>query len=214
VRHYDNLPFVGQRGLEQQRIWKTQQITDREFEENKLEPIERMIQEVQRDARTQFEMPLTLYQQLSEVAQLGSLESRLRCNFDQLNGIDRDEFDKLEQRCSSLRAELESWENEQRALLQSQKGKDLARGEKELEATISAEKVAKEEFLRISGEYDYSQCLSRTEILRSETITLFPTLDVAARRFITRASEDSNNANVKIAEVIGARELFVNQFRK
>lgn len=214
VRHYDNLPFVGQRGLEQQRLWKEQQIAEREGEERKLEPVERLIVEVQRKARSQVETPVSLYQQLSAVSQLEILRLRLESNITQLNGIGRDEFDKLAQRCSTLDAELKLWEEEQRTLLLSQKSKDVTRAETELASATTDATQTRDEFLKIAGARDYSMWLPRIDEIRRETIEQFPISDVAAGQFKSRALELRRDADVTREKLIGARRLFVQIFQK
>ena len=214
VRHYDNLPFVGQRGLDQQRVWKEQQITERAAEERRLEPIERMVSEVQRESRTQFETPVSLYKQLAEVAQLAELQTRLEKNVAQLNGIDRAKFDELEQQRAKLAEELRRWEDEQRTLLQSQKSKDVKRAEAALATTAADEARAKDAFHSISKERDFSAWLPRIEELRLEMHAQIPSPEIAARRFESRAAEARHDADVKRAELIGARRLFVQRFPK
>lgn len=68
VRHYDNLPFVGKRGLEQQRTWKEKELAARESEERRLEPLERACAEAQREWRAEFETPVDLYRELARPA--------------------------------------------------------------------------------------------------------------------------------------------------
>jgi putative exonuclease SbcCD C subunit/AAA domain-containing protein len=214
VRNYDNLPFVGRRGLEQQLAWKEQLIDEREREERKLAPLEKMIADVQRDARTQFEAPVSFYQQLASVAQLDALRLRLESNETQLDGIDRSQFDSLEERRQAFDLELKLWEKEHRGLLQSQKGKDLARAEKEMEVATEEATRRKNEFLEISGRYDYSACLPRLEELRKETMEQYLSLSLAAQQFERRATEWRREADVTRERLIAERKLFLKDFPK
>jgi uncharacterized protein YPO0396 len=214
VRHYDNLPFVGQRGLEQQRVWKEQQITERVAEERRREPIERMVDEVQREASTQFETPVSLYKQLAEASQLNGLQLRLNENIEKLCGIDREEFDTLEQRRTTLSEELTRWENEQRSLLQNQKHKEVQRAKAALAEAIGSETQAQDELRKILKEHDFSAWLRRIEELRTEMNAQFPSPEIAARRFESRAADARRDADVKRAELIGSRKLFKERFPK
>ena len=213
VRHYDNLPFVGKRGLDQQRAWKEQQIAERESEEKRLEPVERMVAEVQREWRTQFETPVSLYKQLAEIGALPGLRAKLESNIAQLNSIDRDKFDELEKQRATLADELKLWEAEQRALLGNQKQKDVQRAERELADDITAEAKAKDVFDAIASERDYSAWLPRMDELRAEMLAQF-TVEIAARRFHDRATDLHHDADVKRAELVGARRLFAQRFPK
>lgn len=214
VRHYDNPPFVGARGLEQQRAWKEKQIADLAAEKRRQEPIERMVGEVNREWRAHFETPVSLYQQLAQISALPELEARRDGNIAKLNSIDRDKFDELEQQRATLAAELSAWREEWRVLLQNQKHKDVQHAEAALaEATTAAER-AKSVFESIGHERDYSAWLPRIEELRAEMLAQYPALDVAARRFDARAADARHDADVKRAELVGARRLFAQRFPK
>jgi len=214
VRHYDNLPFVGQRGLDQQKAWKEKQIAELETEEKRLEPIERLVGEVQREWRTQFETPVSLYKQLAEVSALPGLRSKLESNIAQLNSIDRDKFDELEQQRANLAGELKTWETEQRTLLTNQKQKEVQRAEAALAESTTSEASAKDRFDTSASERDYSAWLPRIDELRAEMLAQFPVPDVAASRFGERANKARHDADVKRAELIGARRLFAQKFPK
>lgn len=150
VRHYDNLPFVGQRGLKQQQAWKEAQIAERETEEGRLKPIEELVSEVQHAWREQFENPAPLYKQLAQVSELPSLKKKLTANIGELKLIDRAEFDEWEQQRVALQSELNLWEAEQRTLLTNQKHKDVERAEAALTAAAEAADKAKSAFEKVS----------------------------------------------------------------
>lgn len=213
VRHYDNLPFVGKRGLDQQRAWKEQQIAERESEEKRLEPVERLVAEVQREWRTQFETPVSLYKQLAEISALPELRAKLESNIAQLNSIDRDKFDELEKQRTALADELKLWEAEQRTLLGNQKQKDVQRAEAGLADAGVSEARAKDYFDSIAVERDYSAWLTRMEELRAEMLAQF-TVEIAARRCQENGTKYRHDADVKRAELVGARRLFAQRFPK
>ena len=214
VRHYDDLPFVGQRGLAQQRAWKEQQIAERDTEERRLEPVERMGGEVRREWNAHFETPVSLYKQLAEISQIPSLEAELADNIAKLRNIDRDKFDELEQQREKLAAELRTWEAEQRQLLENQKHKDVKRVEHALIDSVEQVRRARAAFDTVSGERDYSVWLPRLEELRTEMQAQFPALDILAKRFTDRAADARHDADVTRTELLGARRLFVQRFPK
>ena len=213
VRHYDNLPFVGKRGLEQQQAWKEKGIAERDAEERRLEPVERLAAEVQREWRTHFETPVSLYKQLAEVSALAGLRAKLESNIAQLNSIDRDKFDELEQQRTRLADERKTWEAEQRTLLTNQKQKDVQRAERELADDCAAEVKAKDAFDAIAAERDYSAWLPRMDELRAEMLAQF-TVEIAARRAHDRATELHHDADVTREKLVAARRLFAQRFPK
>jgi uncharacterized protein YPO0396 len=213
VRHYDNVPFVGQQGLRQQQAWKEKQITANEAQVRKLEPIERLVAEVQRNYREQFENPTPLSKQLAQISGLPALESKLEGNIKKLNLIDRKKFDEWEQQRAPLEIELKKWELEQRALLSNQKHKDVEGAEQSLKDAVSAEGEAKLKFDGIRDSHDFSGWVIRLEELRAGMLAEF-TLEIATRRFTDLETKCTKDAAVKGAELIGKRELFVERFPK
>src|SRR5204863_9588054 len=73
TRHYDNLPFVGKRGLEQQRAFKERQRGELEAEERRLRPLAEAVEDVQRQWRDLFDPPASLWQDLTAASELPSL---------------------------------------------------------------------------------------------------------------------------------------------
>ncbi len=214
VRQYDNLPFVGKRGLEQQRAWKEKQIADGEAEERRLEPIERLVAEAQREWRANLETPVSLYKQLAETAALPPLEAQLEANITQLNTIDRARFDEAEQQRRDFIAELKVWEAEQRDLLKDQKQTAIKQTEALLVEADRNATFSRDNFERIRNERDYSPWTARLEELRAQMLERFPALDVAARRFDHQATEARHDADVCRTELLGERRLFAQRFPK
>lgn len=214
VRHYDNQPFVGRRGLQQQLAWKEEQIREREAEERRLAPVEAMVMEIQRAGRGLFENPATLYQQLARVADLPAKRGELEENIARLNQIDREKFDELEKQRAALASELRLWENEQRGLLQSGRRKDIEHAERELAAAAEAAQRAREEFERVRAATDISAGLARLEELRAAMLAEYPVLEVAAAKFRSQHTQCIHDADVARSDLIGLRRLFAQRFPK
>lgn len=214
VRHYDNLPFVGQRGLQQQRVWKETQIAEREAEERRLKPIEDLVGEVQRGWREQFENPVSLYKQLAQVSELPALELKLAGNIEKLKLIDRDQFDEWEKQRVAMENELRAWEQEQRTLLTNQKYKDVQRAEATLKQAVEMAIKAKTDFDAVRQEHDYSVWLPRLTELRDEMLNKYPAPDVATRRVDERRHEWDKEAAATREHLLGCRTLFRARFPK
>ena len=214
VRHYDNLPFVGSRGLQQQLAWKEAQIQERASEEKRLAPIENLVADIQREWRTQFENPAPLYQQLARISELPEKESALASNLEKLKLIDRDQFDEWETQRTALDRELKIWEREQRDLLTNQKRKDIQHAEAALKETVDAAAKAREDFDRIKGATDISPWLPRLEELRATMLAEFPLPDVAAHKFRGQHTQNVHDADVTQSDLTGLRRLFAQRFPK
>ena len=68
TRHYDNHPFIGQRGLRQQLAWKESQRDELALEEAKLAPLAEDADAVQREWSRRFSAPESLADQLAQAA--------------------------------------------------------------------------------------------------------------------------------------------------
>lgn len=214
ARHYDGMPFVGQRGLELQRIWKERQLGEHEREKGRLEPLERMVAEVQDEWRNHFENPATLHKELAQVAALPDLKKTFAANREELNLIDREKFDAVEQRRATLDGELATWVAEHRGLLGEQKHQEVQRVERQLTEAARTATEAKDAFAKVRYEPDVSGWLTQLNKLRDEVITRFPALDVAARRFQERHTDRRREADVSQAHLLGKRQVFSTLFPK
>lgn len=185
-RFYDGNPFVGQKGLEQQRVWKQRQVTDLENEERKLAPVERALKSVNEAGRELFEIDPSLYQDLARAQELPRLQVELQDNLSKLNRIDRSRFDELATELSKLEVQLKAMEEERRNLDRSEKRAEVRRLEGEVAGRRAEVLKWTERFEQVKGETDVSPWLKRLAELWAETLTQFPSKDVAADEFGTR----------------------------
>jgi hypothetical protein len=93
TRHYDNQPFVGKRGLEQQLAWKKGKRGELEAEERRLRPFAEEMEDAQEHWREIFDSPLTLLEDLVRVSALPRLQEELDSSLVRLTLIDRAKFD-------------------------------------------------------------------------------------------------------------------------
>ncbi len=183
LRFYDGNPFIGEKGLEQQRVWKERQAAELASEEKSLSPVEWSLKSLHDGWREHFEIAASLYQDLARARELPRLEAELRENREQLNRIDRSKFDELALAQATLESRLKAMEEERRALDRSEKRAQA----RHLEARVA---IARDEFARLAGKLDelcgivdVSAWLGRLEELRSDMLALFPVKEVAANRF-------------------------------
>lgn len=182
-RFYDGNPFVGQKGLEQQRVWKEKQAEDLANEERKLLPVERALKSLNDGWREHFEVAPSLYQDLARAQELPKLQDELKENIAKLNRIDRSKFDELANDQAKLEASLKTMEEERRMLDRSEKRAEVRRLETQVATTrIEVGKLA-EKFEQIRNESDISLWLKRLEELRSDMLARIPIKEAAANRF-------------------------------
>jgi uncharacterized protein YPO0396 len=182
-RFYDGNPFVGQKGLEQQRVWKEKQAEDLANEERKLSPVERALKSLNDGWREHFEIAPSLYQDLARAQELPKLQDELKENIAKLNRIDRSKFDELANDQAKLEASLKTMEEERRMLDRSEKRAEVRRLETQVATTrIEVGKLA-EKFEQIRNETDVSIWLKRLEELRSDMLARIPIKETAANRF-------------------------------
>jgi hypothetical protein len=206
ARHYDNLPFVGKRGLALQIAFKERQRDEAAAEENRLRPLADAIEEVQRQWRELFDPPASLWQDITAASELPSLQQQLESNIAQLGQIDREKFDELAQRDAELTREIQTLREEERRLLSSPKRHQFSQQERVVKELSEVSETKNAAFDRVSSDADVSQWLQRLGELRDEVLASFPALDVAAGRFNDRFHEADKLAGEEWQKLKGERE--------
>jgi uncharacterized protein YPO0396 len=214
-RHYDNLPFVGQRGLEQQLALKKSQWKDLEAQNRrdgpKVDAVDAVIQ-----STSQF-IPehASLTRDLVEAKRLPKLKEDLDGNIAKLNAIDRASFEEKEAQLNKLESALGELTTERDGLLGSQKKGLIQQLEKELKA--AQERTTRElaSFERVKSEVgDISIHAARLNEWRTEVTTRLPALDAAAREFEHLESDAKTNAGTAWANLKSEREKLALVYRK
>ena len=205
TRHYDNLPFVGKRGLEQQRAYKEKQRGECEAEERRLRPLADEVESVQLGWRDLFDPPVSLWQDLAAANELPELQQSLESNIARLNQLDRAKFEPLAVRQTELEKALADDEAEQRKLDRSEKRTQLRQQETLVEQHTADVSKLHDTFTRVSGEADVSPWLPRLTELRDEMLARYPAPDAAADRFNTRFHDADKEAGEERQKLIAAR---------
>jgi len=182
-RFYDGNPFVGQKGLEQQRAWKEKQAGDLANEERKLLPVELALKSLDHGWRDQFEIAPSLYTDLAEARKLPLLKAELDENIAKLNRIDRSKFDELAKEQIRHESQLRQMESERRNLLRSEKRTAVSHLTNRVVAARAEVGKRAEKFEQIRSETDISPWLPRWEEWRADVLARFPVKDAAAGEF-------------------------------
>lgn len=182
--HYNNLPFVGRRGLEQQLAVKRSHARDLETEERRLKPIVDAAESLTRAAVAAFPEYSSLVVDLARASELPSREAERDQLLAHLNTIDRASFDEKEQQARVLEAELAARELEYRELNRSQKPGEIKTLEAALAKATAEESRKRERFERVQSELgDISPHAAHLNRWRTEIQRQFPATDAAADRF-------------------------------
>src|SRR5436305_13010696 len=200
--------------MHQQRNWKEKQIAELETEERKLRPIEQAVSEVQVAWRELFETPPSLSRELARVSDLPELQKQLADNIAKLKGIDRAQFDEMEERRASLATNVKKDDEELRVLLGNQRHKDVQIAESLLAAAVKAAAEARSNFDTIRHAYDFSLWHSRIDELRKQVLGEFPSFDVAATRFRSRWNEHDRQALEARGDLHEQRSIFIRTWPK
>ena len=179
TRHYDNLPFIGKRGLEQQRAYKERQRDELESEERRLRPLAEEVDIAQAKWRELFDAAPSLWQDVAAASELPELQQRLNENIKRLSEIDCAKFEDLAQRQGEMERVLGGLEREQRELDRSPKRQQFAQQETATQAQAEEAATLRGAFER-AQQTDVSMWLSGLAELRDEMLAKYLKLDAAA----------------------------------
>lgn len=203
-RHYDNHPFIGRRGLQQQLAWKEKQRDTLIAEERQLRPMEEDVQAIQGRWRELFEHPPVPWDDVNLAADLPARERDLETNMARLNQIDRAKFDDLAQRQSTLEGALGLLRQEQRELDRSERRTQLRQLQAGVETRQAAKKKAHDRFTEVRDSADISMWLGRVKELRAEMCNRYTT-DVAADEFATLCNRAERDAGAEWERLVASR---------
>jgi Putative exonuclease SbcCD, C subunit/P-loop containing region of AAA domain len=182
-RHYDNHPFVGQRGLEKQLTMKQSRANDLRAEERRLKPMVEAADKLTESARQKFPEHTSLTVDVIRAQELPNRQMELAENIAKLNSIDRSTFEEREKECQRLEKELQTWETELRTRLGSQKRGETQRLEQNLKEATARLEEADIHFERVKSDTDVSIHLARLNEWRLQVLQDLAALDAAAREF-------------------------------
>lgn len=205
TRHYDNHPFIGQRGLQQQLAWKEKQRDVLLGQEAKFGPLADDANAVQQEWSKRFAAPESLAEQLAEAKRLPDLIGERDATITRLNTIDRAKFDELTKEQTDLQNELRDLGNEQRRLDQSERRADFRRLGNVLEDRRTAADELHEKFQRVEHEADVSVWLPRLRELHEDICTRLPVKDVAAGECASLFNRADKQAGEEWQKLMAAR---------
>jgi uncharacterized protein YPO0396 len=213
-RHYDNLPFVGKRGLEQQLAVKRARQNELQALERQLRPSIDAADHLLQSSRERFPEHASLAMDLVRAQELPKKEAELQENITQLQRIDRSSFDEKEKQIQEIDAKIAEWSRERDSLLQSQRRGQIDAMERSLGFLAQKRGDAAEQFQRVKNEADVSPWIARLQSWKAETLARLPALDAAAREFDREHHRNDKEAAEHWGNLVRERDLLIVAYPK
>jgi len=211
--HYDKIPCIGGRGLEQQRetLGKERAQLRRELE--RLQPLANLLNEAEQLFRSQRLDSPSLGAQLADLQKLGELEQRRAAVVEQLGTIEVADFEAKDQELREIELQIEQAEQELKDLRKSDLKLQIGGCQRSLDDANEKLERADTELKRFRAEgpnlRDHQQ--RRAELYKQLTYE-YPVTDVAcsqAERFERKCAERAITAR---SELVEARKELARDF--
>jgi len=209
-RHFDGLPFIGERGLQLQLDIKRAERREvdanvRSLEE-RVDKLDALKLDLPRPSRGEHE----IYKAIGEVGPIEGLTEKLRANEEALRGVDKTGLDE-KFKAQNVQGEKLVQLNQQRDGLQrSQVSGDIARIRGDLQ---SAESLLSSASARFEETKDKLASISidtaLCDRLRNEVTERIPNMGEAAKEFDRLSAHAMATGERKRTELIGKREVFL-----
>ncbi len=202
--HYDNIPCIGGKGLEQQKQTLTKDRAQLRKEAERLIPLLNLIEEAEQHYRQQRLDSPSLGTQLADLQLLADLERRRDEIIEQLSTIAIDDLEAKDLELHDTEHAISSTEKELKAIRSSDLKLELGKRQGSLDDYLTELDNADLELKRFRAEGpDISEHLQRRENLY-KTLTLeFPALDIAvsqANRLERKCTEISITSRSELVE--------------
>lgn len=211
--HYDQIPCIGSRGLQQQQQFLEAERTKLRAEIARLQPLAALLEDAERKFRDHRLDSPTLGAQLADLARLADRQAALQHNLQRLDAIRSSNFEEKEQELRELDTRLLAIGQQLKQLRQSELKLELARAQARLDDTREKLERARLELLRYRAEGpDRTAFPDRRKQLRDEIVDEFPVLEVAADQAARRERECANAAIEARANLLEARRELARDF--
>lgn len=211
--HYDNIPYIGSRGLEQQKATLEKERTKVRKELERLQPLAELLAECESNYRKQRLDSPSLGSQLSDVQQLTSCEERLQENITRLKTIEGGGFAEKEAELGNLDHTLGQYDRELKSLRKSELKLELGRRQGSLEDYQEQLDKADDELTRFRAEStDRAEHDERRETLYLNLTSEFPALDLAVAQAIRLERTCIDRGHLSWAHLVENRKELARQF--
>ncbi|WP_009960706.1 SbcC/MukB-like Walker B domain-containing protein [Verrucomicrobium spinosum] len=183
ARHYDGLPFIGQRGLQRQRDIKASQLKEVEAQIRRLEPIERAVQESINLLPQMIPDHNSMVQDLSKLETLPEMESNLEKARRTLADLDTSAYASIAEQAEEWQPRIRAWNSEKLDIVGKGSHREIEQTEKMLDKRRQELNESLEAFTRTKMQVDISLHLERLRTWREEMRNRYMVSDVMAREF-------------------------------
>lgn len=211
--HYDNIPCIGGRGLEKQKIQleKDRQIIREELD--RLMPIAQLLEEAEATYRREKLDSPSLGAKLANLSQLEDYEIRLQENIERLKVIEGSNFEAKEAELRDLEHELGSIDTKLKSLRKSEIKVELGRVQGQLSDSEEQLERATMELSRYRAEGpNLDKHKKRHEELTQRIITEFPAIDIAVAQSLRLERVAAERAITSWSSVIEGRKELAREF--
>jgi uncharacterized protein YPO0396 len=181
-RRYDNRPCVGKRGIEKQRAFLQEHLSQNLAAQKQLSPTVNALRELSDLVRERRLDSESLHDDLAEAVRLPEVEAEQAADLAKLNTIRDTVLEEKETTLVALENALRALETEQKNLLSSQNRGLLEQKRQHREAVFSRLENAKFGFQQVTAETDVSLYLERLKEMRDEMGQQYPVREVASRQ--------------------------------
>lgn len=208
-RHYDGLPFIGERGLQVQLDVKRAEVRDVEAKIRTLEESVTTVDSLKRDIPRPTQGEHELFKVIGEVGPIDALAEQLRANEEALKGVDQAGLEEKYRKQGTLSDKLAQLNTQKDELQQSQlKG--------EIDRLGSDLKQATDELTTASARFDEAQKKPTAdpidpalcEKLRNSVTERIPNLGEAAQEFQRLIDRATAVRDQKRTALVGRRREF------
>ena len=211
--HYDNIPYIGSRGLKQQKSTLEQERQKLRKELERLQPLAELLAECEQNFRKQRLDSPSLGSQLADIQQLKSCEDRLQDNIERLKSIESGGFEEKEAELGNLEHTLGGYERELKSLRKSELKIELGKRQGSLEDLEEQLSEAEDELTKFIAENPHNaEHKQRREQLYQNLSTEFPALDLAVAQAIRLERACIDRSHLSWAAVVENRKELSREF--
>jgi len=207
LRHYDNRPCIGLRGLEKQRAWLTDQIDNLNLELKRLLPVLSAVEGVRRFAeRTRLSVE-SLHEDIEAAKRLPQLTVKLKTNTVALSRITTADLETKQRELTAAEDRVKQLrEDERRILTNTRRSQLQSHKAASKEATDDRER-REDKFNKTLAKEDVSGHAQRVEELRRDIGETYPQKDHAARQLFSIHTEAKTTSHTLRERLVAERKL-------
>ncbi|HEV2986982.1 MAG TPA: SbcC/MukB-like Walker B domain-containing protein [Candidatus Angelobacter sp.] len=207
LRHYDNRPCIGLRGLEKQRAWLAEQIENVDLELKQLWPVRSAVEGVRRFAERNRLSVESLHEDLEEAKRLPQLSLKFNNNAAALKRITTADLKTKQQELGAAEDQVKQLREAERGILRNTRRSQLQSHKDASKEATDERELREDKFNKTLAKEDVSCHAQRLEELRKEISEAYPQKDRAASQLFSIHMEAKTTAHTLRERLIAERKL-------